>query len=62
MQLIFSGIGFLQQYGWFLLLGVIVCMYIKSKLSPKVEKFKRQAEDARAARNYSKYMYTPVPL
>lgn len=47
-----TGVEFVQLYGWFILLGVIVCMYIKSKLSPTVEKFKKQAEDARAARDY----------
>lgn len=47
------GVEFLQQYGWFLLLGVIICLYLKSKLAPTVEKYKRQAEDARAARDYN---------
>lgn len=46
------GISFIQSYGWFLVLGVIVCLYIKNKLSPVVEKLKQQAEDAKAARDY----------
>ena len=48
------GVEFIQGYGWFILLGVIVCLYIKSKLAPSIEKFKQQAEDARAARDYGK--------
>lgn len=47
-----AGVEFIQGYGWFILLGVIVCLYIKSKLAPSIEKFKQQAEDARAARDY----------
>lgn len=40
-----TGVGFLQQYGWFLLLGVLVLLYIKSKLDPKIRQMKTKAED-----------------
>lgn len=46
------GLEFIQGYGWFLVLGVIVFLYFKSKLSPTIEKYRQQAEDARAKRNY----------
>lgn len=40
-----SVIVFLQEYGWFVLFGIVVLLYIKSKLDPHFRKLKRQAED-----------------
>jgi hypothetical protein len=36
-------IAFLQQYGWFVLFGIVVLLYIKSKLDPHVRKIKKKA-------------------
>lgn len=41
----FSGVEYLQQYGWFILLGVLILLYIKTKLDPKIRKLKSKAED-----------------
>lgn len=40
-----SGVEYLQQYGWFILLGVLILLYIKTKLDPKIRKLKSKAED-----------------
>ncbi|XP_022324853.1 selenoprotein S-like [Crassostrea virginica] len=47
-----SVVGFLQQYGWFILLGVLVLLYIKSKLEPKIRKMKAKAEDISYQKKY----------
>lgn len=47
-----SVIVFLQQYGWFVLFGIVVLLYIKSKLDPHFRKFKRQAEDVIEQKKY----------
>ncbi|KAL4229266.1 hypothetical protein ACF0H5_012306 [Mactra antiquata] len=41
----YSVTGFIEGYGWILLFGVIVLMFLKSKLSPAVNKYKRQLEE-----------------
>ncbi|KAL5019476.1 hypothetical protein ScPMuIL_002368 [Solemya velum] len=41
-------LGFLRQYGWFILLGVLVLLYIKSKLAPRIQKMRQNREQ-----NYS---------
>lgn len=45
IQFFFSGVEYLQQYGWFILLGVLILLYIKTKLDPKIRKLKSKAED-----------------
>ncbi|XP_076457760.1 selenoprotein S-like [Babylonia areolata] len=42
-----AGFAFLQQYGWFLLLGVVVVLYLKSRfLQPRLDSWQQQREDA----------------
>lgn len=42
----FAGIQFLQQYGWFLLLGLVAFLYVKNKyITPTVERIQQQRED-----------------
>lgn len=43
--LFYPVVEFLQAYGWILLFGLLVCLYIKSKLSPAVRKYKKKLED-----------------
>ncbi|VDI25586.1 selenoprotein S [Mytilus galloprovincialis] len=38
-------IEFLQQYGWFVLFGFVVLIYIKVKLDPHIRRVKKKAED-----------------
>ncbi|XP_060551885.1 selenoprotein S-like [Ruditapes philippinarum] len=41
----YTVIEFIQSYGWIILFGLVVCLYIKSKLSPTVRKYKQKIED-----------------
>lgn len=50
----FSGVEYLQQYGWFILLGVLILWYIKTKLDPKIKKLKSKAEDISYQKKYGK--------
>ena len=47
-----SVIAFLQQYGWFVLFGIVVLLYIKSKLDPHVRKIKKKAADVIEQKKY----------
>lgn len=40
----YTVVEFLQSYGWILLFVLVVCLYLKSKLSPTVQKYKRKVE------------------
>ena len=59
---LFSGFEFIQGYGWFIVLGVIVFLYIRSKLSPTIEKYRQQVEDGRAARDYGTLLFSFVSV
>lgn len=39
--------GVLQQYGWFIVLGCLILLYIRSKLKPAYNQMKRKAEESR---------------
>ncbi|XP_045207327.1 selenoprotein S-like [Mercenaria mercenaria] len=41
----FTVVEFIQGYGWIILFGLVVCLYIKSKLSPTVRKYKQKIEE-----------------
>ncbi|KAK3581724.1 hypothetical protein CHS0354_015493 [Potamilus streckersoni] len=43
---------FLQAYGWFIILGIVVILYIKSKLSPSIQKLQDKFEQRKESRNY----------
>ncbi|XP_048772875.1 selenoprotein S-like [Ostrea edulis] len=47
-----TGLGILQQYGWFVLLGILILIYIKSKLNPKIREMKSKAEDISYQKKY----------
>jgi len=50
-----SVIEFLQQYGWFVLFGIVVLIYIKSKLDPHVRKIRKKATDVIEQKKYGQY-------
>lgn len=54
LSIFFSGVEYLQQYGWFILLGVLILWYIKTKLDPKIKKLKSKAEDISYQKKYGK--------
>lgn len=54
IQFFFSGVEYLQQYGWFILLGVLILLYIKTKLDPKIRKLKSKAEDISYQKKFGK--------
>ncbi|XP_070182382.1 selenoprotein S-like [Littorina saxatilis] len=42
-----TGVGVLQQYGWFLLLGLVALFYIKNRfLEGRLQRWQQQKEDA----------------
>ncbi|KAL3887325.1 hypothetical protein ACJMK2_027267 [Sinanodonta woodiana] len=43
---------FLQAYGWFIILGIVVILYIKSKLSPSIQKLQSKLEQRKESREY----------
>ena len=42
---LFSVMYILQSYGWFIVAGIILALYLKSKLEPKWQEMKRKQED-----------------
>lgn len=50
----FSVIEFLQQYGWFVLFGFVVLIYIKVKLDPHIRRVKKKAEDVIEQKKFGK--------
>ena len=40
----FLGLLFLEKYGWFVLLGIVVALFIWSKLKPLLRKWKEERD------------------
>ncbi|XP_052804079.1 selenoprotein S-like [Mya arenaria] len=38
-------LGYLQAYGWILVFGVIVCLYLKSRLTPALQRYKENLQE-----------------
>ncbi|XP_078572911.1 selenoprotein S-like [Branchiostoma floridae x Branchiostoma japonicum] len=45
--------GLLTQYGWLVLFVIIVLMYLKSKLNPYLEQYRRKRENATSQASYN---------
>lgn len=42
---VFAAIGFLEKYGWFIVLAVLVVLVVYEKLKPQIRKWRNQFED-----------------
>lgn len=47
----------MSQYGWFILLGSVLLLYIWYKLQPRYEVWRKKQRDKHEDRNYGKNLY-----
>ena len=43
---------FIQQYGWYLLVGIVALIFLKNKFQPFINKQKKKREEAAEYNNY----------
>ncbi|XP_003387558.1 PREDICTED: selenoprotein S-like [Amphimedon queenslandica] len=47
-----NGWGYISRYGWFILLGLIVLLYVWYKLRPSVQEWQRKQKERQEERNF----------
>lgn len=47
-----NGLVILEQYGWFIILGILLLLYIVHKLKPTINQLKQKAEHVREAKKF----------
>lgn len=45
-------VGTLERYGWFILIGVIVLVYLWNKFKPQITRFIKKLEDQQQMKSY----------
>ena len=49
-------LGFLEKYGWFIVLGALLAIYIWSKVKPHWHKMQKKWEEQQDAKKFGEYM------
>lgn len=50
----FSVLLFVESYGWIILLGVVICLYLKSKVTPKLREYKEKMQETIENKKFGK--------